>query len=141
MSLFFLDHGSGNAGGNDEHFVHECRRPPAGRGGKRRRLFRLMFPEVRAHFESPRQEEHHSTPAEVKTSTFQRGRLTRWPPGAWGSHERRLPVSMGQRTDPARFGSVVDLASEVKRTRVSFLKRSRCHATTRRVQLINGFCA
>src|SRR4051795_10883332 len=67
MSFFFLDHGSGNAGGNDEHFVHKCRRPPAGGGGKRRRFFRLMFPEVCAHFESPRQEEHRSTPAGMRT--------------------------------------------------------------------------
>src|SRR5216684_1555841 len=32
-----------------------------------RRLFRLMFPEVCAHFESPRQEEHRSTPAKMRT--------------------------------------------------------------------------
>src|SRR3954447_6193494 len=77
------------AGGTDEQLVQKCRRPPAGGDGNAP-LFPLMFPEVRTP-RGPRQEEHHSTPAEVKTSTFQRGRLTRWPPGAWGSHERRLP--------------------------------------------------
>jgi hypothetical protein len=33
-------------------------------------LIRLMFPEVHTHFESPRQEEHHSTPAEMRTVTL-----------------------------------------------------------------------
>src|SRR3954447_26179379 len=121
------------AGGTDEQLVQKCRRPPAGGDGNAP-LFPLMFPEVRTP-RGPRQEEHHSTPAGMKTSTFQRGRLTRWPPGAWGSHERRLPVSMGQRTDPASFGNIVDLASEVKRTGVSFLKRSRL--ATRRLTVYN----
>ena len=89
MSFFFLDHGSANAGGNDEHLC-------TGAGGHRleeRRyapFFRLMFPEVCAHFESPRQEEHHSTPAGMRARAFQRDRPIRWPPGAGDSHERLL---------------------------------------------------
>src|SRR5260370_19889779 len=54
---------------DDEHLC-------TGAGGNRleetatRRFFRLMFPEVRAHFESPRQEEHRSTPAGMRTVTL-----------------------------------------------------------------------
>src|SRR5436190_18951461 len=55
------------AGGNDEHFVHECRRPPAGGDGNTPALPVDVFPKC-AHFESPRQEEQRSTPAGMRTA-------------------------------------------------------------------------
>src|SRR5260221_8909564 len=50
-----------------------CARVQAATGWRRRQtapLIRLMFPEVHTHFESPRQEEYHSTPAEMRTVTL-----------------------------------------------------------------------
>src|SRR6476620_6725266 len=59
-----------------------------------RRFFRLMFPEVCAHFESPRQEEHRSTPAGMRTVALSSavvpsvGRQERGALTSAGSHSR-----------------------------------------------------
>ena len=60
----------------DSQGRRERQHPCTDAGGHRledtatRRFFRMMFPEVRAHFESPRQEEHRSTPAGMRTVTL-----------------------------------------------------------------------
>src|SRR5260370_42245707 len=80
-----------------------------GAGGHRledtatRRFFRLMFPEVRAHFESPRQEEHRSTPAGMRpVALIQRRRSHPLAARSVGLSRAPAPSSMSRRTGLTR---------------------------------------
>src|SRR5260370_21608999 len=90
-----------------------------GAGGHRledtatRRFFRLMFPEVRAHFESPRQEEHRSTPAGMRTLTLSSDVVPPVGRQDQGSHERLFPISMSHLGSSSRPWRIVDLTTEV----------------------------
>src|SRR5260370_13110997 len=80
-----------------------CARVQAATGWRRGQTaprLRLMFPEVHTHFESPRQEEHHSTPAEMRNSrTIQRSRSHPLAARIRDSHECRLLTSTNRLTE------------------------------------------
>ena len=98
----------------DSQGRRERQHPCTDAGGHRledaatRRFFRLMFPEVRAHFESPRQEEHRSTPAGMRTVTLSSDVV---PP--FGRQDRELsrapspylvePANRSREADKVRF--------------------------------------
>src|SRR5258708_627963 len=95
-----------------------CARVQAAAGWKRRRsspLFRLMFPEVRAHFESARQEEHCSTPAGMRTvALIQRRRSHPLAARSVGLSRAPAPVSRSWQASPARPRIAAELGGDVK---------------------------
>src|SRR6266849_10490847 len=95
-----------------------CARVQAATGWKRTamsRLFRLMFPEVRAHFESPRQEEHRSTPAGMRTvALIQRRRSHPLAARSVGLSRAPAPSSLSRLTDLTRPWKISQAGGDVK---------------------------